>query len=57
VLDQLIYKWQHTRDVVGEVLVDKYAALFEAGWRPTEAEVRRDVRNCFGGSFEEFLKK
>ena len=57
VLDQLIYKWAHTRAVVGKVLVDKYTDLFQAGWRPTEAEVRRDVRALFGGAFAEFLAK
>jgi hypothetical protein len=57
VLDQLIYKWTHTRRLVGEVLVDKYADQFEAGWRPTAEEVRRDVRAIFGGSFAEFMAK
>lgn len=57
VLDQLIYKWPHTRAVVANVLADKYALLFAAGWRPTEEEIRRDVRDLFGGAFEEFLAK
>ncbi|MFP4054249.1 MAG: glucuronate isomerase [Phycisphaerae bacterium] len=57
VLDQLIYKWSHTRKVVGDVAVDKYLDLFDAGWRPTEQEIARDVRGIFGGRFEEFLAK
>ncbi|MFW6062188.1 MAG: glucuronate isomerase [Planctomycetota bacterium] len=57
VLDQLIYKWHHTRKIVAKVLVDKYTDLYEAGWRPTEDELQRDVRNVFGGAFEEFLAK
>jgi len=57
VLDQLIYKWTHTRQIVAEVLVDKYRDLCSTGWQPTEDEIRRDVRAIFGGSFEEFLKK
>ncbi len=57
VLDQLIYKWGHTRKIVADVLVDKYSDLFNAGWRPTEKEIKRDVRAIFGGSFEEFLNK
>ncbi|MBL7134936.1 MAG: glucuronate isomerase [Phycisphaerae bacterium] len=57
VLDQLIYKWTHTRQVVADVLADKYRLLFEAGWRPTHTEVTRDVRNVLGGAFEEFLAK
>jgi len=57
VLDQVIYKWAHAREIVAEVLVDKLRDLFLAGWRPTEAEVKRDVRAIFGGSFEAFLAK
>jgi hypothetical protein len=57
VLDQLIYKWSHTRAVVADVLADKYRLLFQAGWRCTDDEVRRDVRNILGGAYEEFLAK
>ncbi len=57
VLDQLIYKWSHTRAIVADALADKYKLLFQAGWRPTEAEIQRDVRNCLGGTYEEFLAK
>ena len=57
VLDQLIYKWSHTRAIVAEVLADKAGALVAAGWRPTEDEIRREARAIFGGSFEEFLAK
>ena len=57
VLDQLIYKWTHTRQLLADALVEKYRMLFEAGWRPTDDEVRRDVRNLLGGAYEEFLAK
>ena len=57
VLDQLIYKWSHTRKIVADVLAEKYADLFEAGWRPGAEEVARDVRAVFGGSFADFLAK
>lgn len=56
VLDQIIYKWEHTRRIVGHALVDKYADLGLAGWEPTAAEVERDVRELFGGAFEQFCK-
>jgi hypothetical protein len=57
VLDHLLYKWPHSREVVADVLAEKYRLQFAAGWRATEAEIRRDVRGLFGGSFEEFLKR
>ncbi len=57
VLDQLIYKWTHTRQTVSDVLATKYRLLYEAGWRPTHTEVAREVRSVLGGAFEEFLAK
>jgi hypothetical protein len=57
VLDQLLYKWSEARRILADVLVEKYSALFDTGWRPTEAEIRRDVRRLLGGAFEEFLAK
>jgi hypothetical protein len=57
VLDQLIYKWSHSRKIVADVLAEKYRDLFAAGWRPGEAEVRRSARSILGGAFEEFCAK
>ncbi len=54
VLDQLIYKWQHSRRLIARVLVDKYADLIQTGWEPREGEIERDVKNLFGGAFERF---
>ena len=54
VLDQLIYKWAHSRAIIGDILCDKYADLLQTGWAPTEAEIRRDVAALFGGEFERF---
>ena len=57
VLDQVIYKWAHTRPIVANVLAEKYRDLFLAGWRPTIEDISRDVRGLFGGMFEQFLAK
>ena len=57
VLDQLIYKWTHTRAIMADVLADKYRDQFNAGWRTTSEEIRRDMKNLFGGSFQEFLAR
>jgi hypothetical protein len=54
VLDQLVYKWDHTRHIVAGVLAEKYADLTLAGWEPSAAEIERDVRDLFGGAFERF---
>lgn len=57
VLDQLIYKWRHSRVLIAEVLVDKYADLAQTAWVTTEAEIRRDVQQLFGGAFDQFCAR
>ncbi len=47
VLDQLIYKWEHTRKAVARVLAEKYADLEEAGRPVGEDEVKRDCDELF----------
>jgi hypothetical protein len=56
VVDQLVYKWSHFRDIISRVLADKYADLSRAGWEPTTAEINRDVRDLLGGAFEQFCR-
>ena len=48
VLDQLIYKWNHSKRVIGRVLGEKYEDLAATGWRATRGEIERDVRDLFG---------
>ena len=55
VLDQLVYKWSHSRGIIGKVLAEKYEDLAATGWEPTRAEIERDVRDLFGGALEHFL--
>ena len=54
ILDQVVYKWKHSRGVIARLLVDKYAELARTGWQPTPAEIQRDVAELFGGAFERF---
>ena len=54
VLDQIIYKWTHSREIITRVLVDKYTDLARTGWVPTEREIKRDVNDLLGGAFETF---
>jgi hypothetical protein len=54
VLDQLIYKWHHARQVISRVLVEKYGDLSATGWIPTREEIERDVKQLFGGAFDDF---
>jgi len=55
VLEQLIYKWTHSRQVIGRVLAGKYEELAASGWQASEEEIQRDVADLFGGNFWRFL--
>jgi hypothetical protein len=55
VLDQLIYKWDHSRTVIADALTQKYAALMGSGWKLTKTEIRRDTDALFGGNFKSFV--
>jgi len=57
VLDQVIYKWQHSRRLIGKVLGEKYSDLAQTGWQPSDAEIERDVQDLFGGAFERFCRQ
>ncbi len=56
VLDQIVYKWQHSRRLIAKALADKYGALVQTGWQVSRAEIERDVADLFGGAFERFCR-
>lgn len=57
VLDQLVYKWDHSRRIIGKVLADKYRDLADTGWQVTRAHIKRDVYLLLDGNFAEFLSR
>jgi len=57
VLDQLVYKWDHSRKVIGKVLVDKYSDLMDTGWKLTRDQIERDVRLLLADNFKNFLAR
>ncbi len=54
ILDQLIYKWEHSRKVIGDVLAGKYEELHDAGWPVTRDAVAKDVKRLLRDNFVEF---
>lgn len=56
VLEQVIYKWDHSRQVIAKVLREKFAELAATGWPVNEQLVRQTVAHYFGGAFERFLE-
>jgi hypothetical protein len=57
VLDQLIYKWDHSRRVIARCLNERYARLAASGWTVDRNEIVRDVAELFGGGFHAFLNR
>lgn len=57
VLDQLIYKWDHSRKMIADILTDKYADIAATGWHVTRDEINRDIADLFGLNFMEFLRR
>jgi hypothetical protein len=57
ILDQLIYKWNHSRRILAKVLTDKYSDLAATGRRVTEEDIRRDARLFLSDNFTSFLKR
>ncbi len=51
VLDQLLYKWAHSRRDIGNALADQYAGVVENGRPMTVAEITRDVRRLLSDNF------
>jgi hypothetical protein len=56
ILDQLIYKWDHSRKVIADVLADSYAKTKEAGYNVTEDHIKRDVALLLSGNFRAFCE-
>ncbi len=51
ILDQLLYKWPHSRRDIAIALADQYAGLVENGRAVMPAEISRDVQRLFSGNF------
>jgi hypothetical protein len=55
ILDQLIYKWNHSRLSIADSLFESYAALWHDGRRVTRAEIKRDAEKLFSGNFRSWV--
>ena len=56
ILDQLIYKWKHSKKIISKVLINKYEELYDTGWPLSKKNIEKDIRNLFGESFNEFIR-
>merc|ERR1712087_531080 len=57
ILDQLVYKWTHSRRIIAEMLLKQYTLLEQVGWPISLEDIQRDAHRLLGGAYEEFLAK
>jgi hypothetical protein len=55
VLEQVIYKWDHSRAIIADVLADKYWDLVQTGWTVSEDDIERDAAALLDSNFWDFL--
>jgi hypothetical protein len=54
VLEQVIYKWKHSKEIIADVLADKYGSIIQSGWVLTDKDIAQDIENYFSGNFKKF---
>lgn len=55
VLEQLIYKWKHSRQQIADALFASYQQLLSSGRAVTAEEISRDVNRMFSRNFDEWI--
>ena len=55
ILDQLIYKWAHSRRTISSVLYQSYSRLLADGYPLTRKQIDRDVARMFSGNFRRWV--
>jgi len=55
VLDQIVYKWRHFKELLIAVLDEKYSAIEQSGWLVSDDELERDIAGLLGRTFWEFI--
>ena len=55
ILEQIVYKWAHSRRVIADALTANYEALQRDGWPLTREQIERDVKRMFQDNFRSFV--
>src|SRR4030095_16120300 len=56
ILEQMVYKWLHSRRVIAEALYESYEQLLRCGRPVNRSEIERDVQRMFAGNFREWVR-
>ncbi len=57
ILDQLVYKWDHSRKIIADVLVDKYSDVMDVGYKVTKKMIKRDAALLLRDNFRNFVAR
>jgi len=57
ILDQLVYKWHHSRAIIAKVLADKYLDLMNAGFVITADHAAADAALLLRDNFRSFIAR
>lgn len=55
ILEQLLYKWSHSRRTIARVLFDSYFRLLDHGYTVTRQQIDQDVTRMFSGNFRNWV--
>ncbi|MGI8907567.1 MAG: glucuronate isomerase [Candidatus Sumerlaeaceae bacterium] len=55
ILEQLLYKWPHSRRIIADSLIVRYEQLAQSGRTVSQSEIERDVQLLFEGNFRQSI--
>jgi hypothetical protein len=55
VLEQLIYKWDHSREIISRCLTESYDRVLASGLRLERSQIERDVATLFRDNFKSWI--
>ena len=56
ILEQVVYKWEHSRRTIADALFESYERLRQAGRTIARSEIERDVTRLFSGNFRKWVR-
>lgn len=57
VMEQLLYKWEHSKKILIDILNEKYQDLEQKGYAINDNKIRKDITSLFGHDLLTFLKR
>lgn len=57
ILEQLLYKWRHSRHIIATSLSKRYDALERNGYKVTDAQIARDAHALLAGNAELWINR